>query len=167
MMLLLPSFYFYSRAQLTAYFFLDVTYDTCFSSLKGKYQRYKRYNYPYVEIKPTLYLYINYALRIYKSLTRRIEYSNSAKKIASARYRVRIAYQSLTNALCKFDNNYNKMISDMQLPKKGSVATMYTNSTSLAIVAKMQNIRRGIFAIVEIGKLVRRFPYTTPIYFAY
>ena len=167
MMLLLLSFRFSIRIQLTACLFLDVTYNACFSSLKGKCQRYKRYNYLYIEIKPTLYLYINYALYIRELLTRRIGYSNSAKKIASTRYYARIAYQSLTNALRKFNNNHSKMISNTQLPKKGSVATTYTNSTSLAIVAKIQNIYYSIFTIVKISKLVHYFPYTTSICFAY
>lgn len=119
-------------------------------------------------MEPALYAHLNRAVRTREAYAKRLARAGSDEEdeddAAVAEQTARETAAELTTALRAFDRNRNKVTGDKRTPRKRTAGTAPTDSGEQSIL-ELQSMRRGILALVEVGKLVGcSFP---PLRFAY
>lgn len=92
------------------------------------------------------------------ALARSISRGDDEDEQAEREDRARTLGQELIDELKSFDKNRKNQQGDRAVPRKRGAAGAHTGGTDPLLLAELQSIRRGMLALVEVGKAVSFLP---------
>lgn len=88
------------------------------------------------------------------SLARSISRGDDEDERAEREDRAVTLGQELIDELKQFDKNRKNQRGDRAVPRKRGAAGAHSDGTDPLLLAELQSIRRGVLALVEVGKAV-------------
>ncbi|KAK5127683.1 hypothetical protein LTR08_004343 [Meristemomyces frigidus] len=131
----------------------DRVCDGEFGALARKCSRCARARHPCVEVEPTLYPHVNRLVRARAALAVLVDGGEEDEDtLAGPQAEVEEAGGDLVASLATLNRNRSRLLGDRPTPRRVRAAAAPAPSSETATL-ELQSIRRGLLALVEVGRL--------------